>query len=129
MYDLTSPLNLKLGPKADACLSGNLAVELTFRDNDTGTSSVTRNTTSSKGKMKAGPAPLTSSYKTLYEDDDPVSDFEPIRDAVDTDAAARPEENSQTRLKAMVAVRQKVKVFPRSSSSWLIFHFTACEGT
>jgi bloom syndrome protein len=130
LRDLTLPFNLELGSQADACLSGDLAVELIFRDNGAGSGSsrsVAKNVAFSeapagtKGKMKAGPGP--SSYMPLYEDDgepDTVSDFEPMKDAADTDATAQPQDSSQTRLKAMVAVRQRVKVFLWSSSYWLI---------
>ncbi|KAG1754155.1 P-loop containing nucleoside triphosphate hydrolase protein [Suillus lakei] len=111
---------LKLGPQADACLSGSLPVELTFRDNGPGVGpsrSAVKNVVSSKapakakGKMKAGPS--TSTYKPLYQDDDegdPVSDFEPVKDAADTGSAiaAEPHDLNQARLAAMTAVREKL---------------------
>lgn len=111
---------LKLGPQADACLSGNLAVELTFRDNgpSVGPSrSAAKNVVSSKaparakGKMKAGPS--TSVYMPLYKDDDevePVSDFEPIKDAADTGptTTSEPQDHNQARLTAMLAAREKL---------------------
>jgi hypothetical protein len=60
----------------------------------------------------------------LYQDDDdidPVSDFQQVKDATDTDAAAPPEDDSQTRLKAMMTVRKTVRVSLWSPSLWLIF--------
>ncbi|KAG2115255.1 uncharacterized protein F5147DRAFT_414247 [Suillus discolor] len=112
---------VKLGPQADACLSGNLPVELTFRDNgppSVGPSrSAAKNVASSKaparakGKMKAGPS--TAAYMPLYKDDDeaePVSDFEPIKDAADTGptTTTEPQDHNQARLTAMLAVREKL---------------------
>jgi bloom syndrome protein len=111
---------LKLGPQADACLSGSLPVELTFRDNGPGVGpsrSVAKNVVSSKapakakGKMKAGPS--RSIYVPLYKDDDeaePVSDFEPIKDASDTGptTTAESQDHNQARLTAMLAVWEKL---------------------
>jgi hypothetical protein len=62
--------------------------------------------------MKAGPGP--SLHMPLYEDDgelDTVPDFQPVKGAIDTGATAQQEDDSQIRLKAMMAVRQRVKVF------------------
>ncbi|KAG2149269.1 hypothetical protein DEU56DRAFT_57169 [Suillus clintonianus] len=97
--------DLKIGPQADACLSGNLPVELTFRDNgpSVGSSrSVAKNMVSSKASAKAkGKTKAVSAYMPLYQDDDevdPVSDFEPVKDAVDmrpTIAAEPPQDHSQ----------------------------------
>jgi hypothetical protein len=50
----------------------------------------------------------------LYEDDgelDTVPDFQPVKGAIDTGATVQQEDDSQIRLKAMMAVRQRVKVF------------------
>ncbi|KAG1832810.1 P-loop containing nucleoside triphosphate hydrolase protein [Suillus variegatus] len=124
---------LKLGPQADACLNGNLPVELTFRDNgpSVGPSrSAAKNVVSSKaparakGKMKAGPS--TSVYMPLYKDDDeaePVSDFEPIKDAADTGPTTTTEsqDHNQARLTAMLAVREKVRVLLSKQSYWQIY--------
>jgi hypothetical protein len=62
--------------------------------------------------MKAGPS--RSIYVPLYKDDDeaePVSDFEPIKDASDTGptTTAEPQDHNQARLTAMLAVREKVR--------------------
>ncbi|KAG1883083.1 P-loop containing nucleoside triphosphate hydrolase protein, partial [Suillus subluteus] len=124
---------LKLGPQADACLSGSLPVELTFRDNGPGVGSsrsTAKNVVSSKapakakGKMKAGPS--TSTYVPLYKDDDeaePVSDFDPIKDAADTGptTTAEPQDHNQARLTAMLAVREKVRALLWKQSRWQIY--------
>jgi hypothetical protein len=126
-------LDLKLGPQVDACLSGSLPVELTFRDNgpSVGQSrSAAKNIVSSKppakskGKMKAGPS--ARAYAPLFEDDDeadPVSDFEPIKDVADIGPTitVEPQDHNQARLAAMLAVREQVRALLWKQSHWQMY--------
>jgi hypothetical protein len=74
--------------------------------------------------MKAGPSARI--YVPLYQDDDeadPVSDFEPIKDAADTGPTitVEPQDHNQARLTAMLAVREKVRALLWKQSHWQIY--------